>query len=156
MLFMSGKTSEAAQFYQKLLEVDSNNLMAINNLAWILCEEQGKHKEALEIAQKGLKTAQDYIDLLDTRGIAYFRLGKYDEAIKDFNKCAKLYPGHVPSAVASYFHLGRALAAQGSKDEAVKYLKLALDSNPKIGGLSASDVTEAQNLLGGLIKEPKL
>jgi tetratricopeptide (TPR) repeat protein len=151
-LYVSGHSSEALSLYQRLIELDPENLTAINNLAWIMCEEMGKHAQALELAQKGLRISPDYVDLVDTRGVAYFRLGKLDKAIQDFTVCAKLYPSHVPAAAASYFHLGRAFAVSAKKQEAAKYLKMALESNQKVGGLSANDVAEARNLLDGLLK----
>ena len=42
LLQISGNFTEAAQFYGKLIELEPDNIIAINNLAWIMCEEQGK------------------------------------------------------------------------------------------------------------------
>ncbi|OHB58296.1 MAG: hypothetical protein A2Y07_04170 [Planctomycetes bacterium GWF2_50_10] len=156
MLYIIGNSEKAAHAYTRVLELQPQDLVAMNNLAWILCEQQGKFNEALKVTQKGLEISPQYLDLIDTRGMAFFRLGQYQKAIVDFNTCTQLYPANVPSAAASNFHLGRAYAATGEKNQAVRYLQTAMKINSKTGGLSAADVTEAQNLLEGLLKESKL
>ncbi len=148
LLQITGRAAEAAELYQKIIELEPDNVVAINNLAWIMCEEQSKHQQALELAQRGLEKAPDYIDLIDTRGVAYYRLGEFNKAVQDLTRCVKLYPTETPSAVASYFHLGRALASLGQKDEAIKNLKKTLELNITVGrSLIAADVADAQRLL---------
>jgi tetratricopeptide (TPR) repeat protein len=150
LLQITGRFAESTPLYQQILTLQPDNVIAINNLAWILCEEHGKYQQALELAQRGLKTAPNYTDLIDTRGVVYYKLGQYDKAIQDFTKCIKLYPTETPSLVASYFHLGRALVGLGQKDKAVESLEKALELNTKIGGLSGADLAEARQLLEGL------
>jgi tetratricopeptide (TPR) repeat protein len=43
--------------------------------------------------------------------------------------------------------LARALIKLGQKDEAIRYLKEALELNNQKGGLSMADLAEAQSLL---------
>lgn len=146
LLQTDNRIDESVVLYRQILDLTPENVIAINNLAWILCEEQGKFQEALQLTQRGLKINPDYIDILDTRGVAYYRLGQFEKATEDFIKCVELYPQWNPSAACSYFHLGRALAQLGQKHEAIKNLKQALDLNEKIGGLSETDIKEAQRL----------
>ena len=110
-------------------------------------DQQGQYQQALQLVRQGLQKAPDYADLIDTRGVIYYRLGEYNKALRDFTQCINLYPARAPSIVASYFHLGRALISLGQKDEAIESLKKTLDLNTKIGNLSAGDFTEAQRLL---------
>ncbi|MHC4740892.1 MAG: tetratricopeptide repeat protein [Planctomycetota bacterium] len=142
-----GRDDEAATFYRRVIEIKPDDVVSINNLAWIICESQGKHAEALELADKGLAIAPNYIDLIDTRGVAYYRMGKFDDAIKDFSECIRLYPEDTPAVTAAYFHLARALAKAERSDDAVQSLNKALKLNDKVGGLSPDDLTEANNLL---------
>ena len=153
LLLMTGRLTEAATLFQRILELQPDNVIAINNLAWILCEEYGKHKQALELTQRGLKIAPDYVDLIDTRGVLYDKLGQYDKAIKDFIKCLELYPDAAPAKVATYLHLGKALAKLGRKDEAVESLRKSIELNIEIGGLSEADHADAQDLVKKLLKE---
>jgi len=152
VLQTTGRSAESAELYQRLLTLEPDNLTAMNNLAWIMCEEQGEYQQALELAQRGLKIAPTYIDLIDTRGVAYYRLGEFSKAIQDFTACIEFYPEGVPSAVASHFHLARAFAGLGQRDKAVEHLNQALDLERRIGGLLTTDLAEAQRLLERLQK----
>jgi tetratricopeptide (TPR) repeat protein len=147
LLEMAGRSAESAELYQQLLKLEPGNLVAINNLAWIMCEKQGEHQQALELAQTGLKIAPNYVDLIDTRGVIFYRLGQFDKAIQDFTKCVRLYPSTVPAGVAARFHLARAFAEHGQKDKAIEQLNQALDLEIRIGGLSTAELAEAQHLL---------
>ncbi|MBN2137861.1 MAG: tetratricopeptide repeat protein [Sedimentisphaerales bacterium] len=147
------RNDEAAEFYRRVIELRPDSVVPMNNLAWILCEHQGKHAEAVELAQRGLKLAPNYIDLIDTRGVAYYRMGKFDNAVQDFSDCLKLYPEETAAVTAVCFHLGRVLAKIGEKDTAIENLNRALRLNDKLGGLSAEDLAEAKHLLGELSKE---
>ncbi len=147
LLQITGRSAEATPLYQRLLTLQPDNVIAINNLAWIMSEEQGKHQQALELAQRGLRIAPNYVDLIDTRGVVYYKLGQYDKAVQDFTRCLEMYPNGTPAATASYLHLGRALASLGEKDEAIESLKKTLELNAQTGGLSAVDFAETQRLL---------
>ena len=147
LLQMTERNKEAAELYRRTLEIRPHDVIAMNNLAWIMCEEQGKFQQALELAERGLKISPQYIDLIDTRGAVYYRLNKFDEAVHDFTTCIKLYPSGTRKITTSHFHLGRAFAKLGQKDKAIEHLHKALDLENKTGGLSTTDLSEAQRLL---------
>ena len=147
LLQLTGRSPESAELYRQILTIHPDNVIAINNLAWIMCQEYGNCREAIDLAQRGLRTSPEYIDLIDTRGVAYYKLGQYDKAIQDFTRCLEMYPHGTSSAVASYLHLGRALAKVGQKQQAIETLRRALKMNAEFGGLSSTDVTEVRRLL---------
>jgi tetratricopeptide (TPR) repeat protein len=148
LLQVTGRSQEAATLYQRIIKAQPDNLVAINNLAWILCEDQNLYDQALALAQQGIEKAPtDYVDLIDTRGIIYYRMGQYDNAAQDFNKCLKLYPEGTPALVTSHFHLARTLIGLGRKEESIKAFKQALKLNSDIGGLSPENMIEAQRLI---------
>ena len=105
-----GRTAEATALNRKVLELDPNNIVALNNLAWALCEQNGQYQEALELADKGLKIAPNYVDLLETRGVILYRLGQFEKAAEDLARCVELYPGNAGPLASAYFHLARAYA----------------------------------------------
>jgi tetratricopeptide (TPR) repeat protein len=152
LLQLTDRSPESAALYRQVLTLEPDNVKAINNLTWILCEDQGKHKEALDLTQRGLKIAPNYVDLIDTRGIVYYRRGEYEKAVQNFNTCLALYPKGTLAATTTYFHLGRTLAKMGQKDGAIANLNKALELNDEIGGLSDKDKEEAQRLLEELSK----
>jgi tetratricopeptide (TPR) repeat protein len=91
--------------------------------------------------------APQYIDLIDTRGVVYYRLGELDKAVQDFTRCIGLYQETAPSCTATHFHLGRALERLGQKARAVENLKKAIELNGENGGLSTVEVDETQRLI---------
>ena len=132
MMQDAGRNEESVRLNRKILEMDPNNVIAMNNLAWVLCEEENRpdqYKEALALAGQGLKIVADYVDLLDTRGYAHYRLGDFDKAVADFKRCITLYPASSPSATTPQFHLAVTYAAMKRKTEAIMQLRTALDSN---------------------------
>ena len=147
------RSDEAAKLYRRVLEVRPDDVVAMNNLAWILCEDQEKHQEAFELAQKGLKILPNYVDLIDTRGMVYYRMGEFDKAVQDFSTCIKLYPSETSVVTASHFHLGRAFAKLNQTDKAVESLNKALNLNSEAGGLSTADLADVKRLLEKLSKE---
>jgi len=142
-----GRTGESAILYERLLALEPDHVIAINNLAWIMSEEQDKYREALELAQRGLKIAPDYFDLIDTRGVLYYRLGEFEKAAEDFRKCIRFGPSTTPAGVATRFYLAKALAELGEKDQAIAQLNQVLELQVRIGGLSRADLLHARRLL---------
>jgi tetratricopeptide (TPR) repeat protein len=152
LLQSTGHTAEAVQIYGQILEVEKDNLVVINNLAWILCEGERRYKQALELAAKGLEKSPDYVDLIDTCGVIYYRMGEHEKAARNFQKVIKMYPDNSPALVASRFHLARALAALGEGEGAIENLKISLNMHYKVGGLSLSEVAEADSLGSALME----
>ena len=63
---MTNRNQEAVRLYKLILENDPENVIVMNNLAWILCEDQGEYQQALELAEKGLSLTPGYTDMIDT------------------------------------------------------------------------------------------
>lgn len=150
---IKGMSSECAEIYARILESNPDDPVAINNLAWIFCEEQGDYQKALKLAQTGLQKTPDYADLLDTRGVIYYRMTQYQHAVRDFSKCVELYPENSASMQVAQFHLARALAAMGQTEKAIDNLMHCLDAGEKLGGLSGAEIDEARALLENLLQQ---
>ncbi len=133
MMQNEGRNEESIRLNRQILQIDPNNVIAMNNLAWMLCERENQppelYKEALALTEKGLKIVPDYMDLLDTRGYAFYRLDDFEKARSDFDRCIKLYPPNSPSAATPRFHLALTYAAVKRKAEALEQLRIALDAN---------------------------
>jgi tetratricopeptide (TPR) repeat protein len=155
LLQIKGATAKSAELYSRVLENNPDDLIAINNLAWILCEQQGDYQKALKLAEHGLRKTPDYPDLIDTRGMIYYRMSEYQKALRDFSRCAEMYPDNSAAMGVTHFHLARAFAALEQPDRAIENLKQCLDFNQKYGGLSGSESEEAQGLLDTLSQKGK-
>jgi len=151
----TGQEEESVALNRKILEIDPNNVVAANNLAWILCEEKQQYQEALALADRGLQIAPDYVDLIDTRGVIHYRLGAadgahYEKAVADFQRCLELYLPNAPSLAATRFHLARAYEKTGRTTEAVREVTAAMNQHEDVGGLSPDDLAAAGQLLDRL------
>jgi tetratricopeptide (TPR) repeat protein len=99
------------------------------------------------LAEQGLQKEPNYIDLLDTRGMIYYRLGRLDMAVEDFNRCVNLYPPGKQSLTVSYLHLARALEKLGKTKLASENIRKAMSLNSTVGGLTDADLAEAGQLI---------
>jgi tetratricopeptide (TPR) repeat protein len=153
-----GRVDESISFARRALEREPNDLVILNNLAWALCEDKGQYQEALALADRGLRVAPEYIDLIDTRGVIHYRLDHLEKAAQDFSACIELYAADAPQIVATRFHLGRVYAKMGRKSQAQEQLRQALDQQQTLeqqnraGSLSPADMAETKSLLEQLQK----
>lgn len=131
-----GQKREAIPLYEKVLELNSSNVLAINNLAWILSQEKGEHARAMELAEKGLAMAPDYTDLIDTYATVLYELGHFDKAAEQFKRAADRYQDSQPQKTASTFRLAQCLEKTGKKEVALVEFFKARDLDQKNGGLS--------------------
>lgn len=77
--------TQAINTYEKILKVAPNNLISLNNAAWLYIDHDIDKAEAL--AQKAYSLAPSNPSILDTYGWILFKNGKKDEA-KDMIKSA--------------------------------------------------------------------
>jgi len=136
--------------YKKIVEIDPNNVIAMNNVAWILSSDYENYEEALQWAERGLALSAKYADLLDTHGYICYKLGEYRKAIESLLECIRLYPRDAPAGVGSRFYLARSYIKLGNAVEGMTYLRQCLDLHNQVGGLSAQQLAEANQLLKGL------
>jgi tetratricopeptide (TPR) repeat protein len=109
LLFHSKRYAESIAAYRRVLELDPNNAVAANLLAWMLALTEGKGTEALAFVQRAIDLVGPRPELLDTRAIVYLTLNQPENALKDMQDVVRISPS--PSA---YFHL--ALAYHKAKD----------------------------------------
>jgi tetratricopeptide (TPR) repeat protein len=140
----------AAALYEKVLKLDPDRLVAINNLAWIKCEYLDRPAEAWELVKRGLALKPDYVDLVDTSGMINYRLKQYDKAVEDFRRCIRLYPKNAGALAPTHLHLAKALLGLNKTSEAMTNLRLCLNADRDNGGLSPADHEEAGTLIAKL------
>ena len=137
----SGNVPQAQQAYQQTLDRDAQYVPALNNLAWLLCENGGNLDMALSLAQQAKAKFPNDPNISDTLAWIQFRKGLYLLALPQFRELTETHP---QNPVYQY-HLGMTLAKLGKQDDARRTLSRALSSQ-----LSGNAVAEANAALASL------
>ncbi|MCY2966631.1 MAG: hypothetical protein NT069_23880 [Planctomycetota bacterium] len=76
---------EAMAIYSGLLRRNENNVLALNNLAWIVSFDQAtaNRDKGLALIDRAIQVAGPIADLLDTRAIVRLNTNQFDEAVVD-------------------------------------------------------------------------
>jgi putative PEP-CTERM system TPR-repeat lipoprotein len=115
-----GKTEIAVANYEKVLESAPENIVALNNLAWLYDERDDPR--ALDYAKRAHELAPARPEISDTYGWILFRAGNLEQALELLQNAAA---GDGENADIR-FHLASALAATGSREQALEHLDAIL------------------------------
>jgi tetratricopeptide (TPR) repeat protein len=126
VLDLQERFDDAQEQYDTVLKQESNNVMALNNLAWLRAQHSGKSREALGIINEAVKIGGPRAELLDTRAVIYLSLGQTREAIADLTE--SLADAPTPSR---YFHLARAQQQASNEQAAIQAFHQAQDAGLK-------------------------
>jgi tetratricopeptide (TPR) repeat protein len=118
---MRGSYDDAIRVYRQALKDSGKNIMALNNLAYLLAMT-GAHAEALTLAQQAIAIVGPHPEILDTRAIVLLKAGKADAALADLTKATAQAP-----TAAMYLHLAQAQQLAGKTPAAVAALRKATD-----------------------------
>jgi tetratricopeptide (TPR) repeat protein len=126
-----GKKKEGIESYNKVLAIDPDNALALNNLAMMTAEGGANLDQAMTWAERAKKRAPDNADISDTLGYVYFRKNLNGEALRIFRQISQDHPQNP----TFHLHLAMALLKEGDKkaarDEAGKALQLAPTADEK-------------------------
>jgi Flp pilus assembly protein TadD len=94
IFFKQGRAGEAEAEFRKVLELQSNNVEAQNNLAWILATCPGASlrngTRAVELAQRANQlSAGSNPAILATLAAAYAEVGSFSQAVATANEALK-------------------------------------------------------------------
>lgn len=78
-----GRRDKAIEDYELATQLDSRNVYALNALCWNRAV-LGSHALALRECDAALRLQPDDPDILDSRAYAYFRAGRLDDAMRDY------------------------------------------------------------------------
>lgn len=115
--------TEAEKAFRAALELDPDNVVALNNLAWVMAPDQTRAAQALEHIEKALQISGRNSELLDTRARALLTRGAegdYDRAVADLTEAL----GEGQTSLR-YFHLAVAKLKQSDTNEAVDAFRKA-------------------------------
>jgi tetratricopeptide (TPR) repeat protein len=99
-----GRYAEAEQQYRAVLKAEPNNVVALNNLAWLLVVwRRGEAEQALAHIDRAINGMGRRPDLLDTRALVHLALKQPAKAVADLKEATADAP--TPTRL---FHLARA------------------------------------------------
>lgn len=117
----------AIEQYRKALELDENNVEALNNLAFLLAEFGKQPDEALKFAQKAEELSPDNATVADTLGWVLYRKALYTSAIPYLEQAAT----HEPTGLREC-HLALAYLKSGEQRKGRQMLSAALQMDPSL------------------------
>jgi tetratricopeptide (TPR) repeat protein len=124
---MSGDRKGAIENFRKVIETSPRNTDALNNLAYLLSEEDSRLDEALKHAQKAVELAPQQLDYCDTLGWILYRKGIYGSAVKYLEMANTSNPNPVVM-----YHLAMAYTKSGDRNRGKSLLQAALKVNANL------------------------
>jgi len=131
----------AIDYYTKTLELNPENPIAANNLAWLYCQNDQNLAEALSLASMAREKDPNNPNYADTLGWAYYKMANYTLAVDQL-----LYSVNngQPSS-ENYYRLGMAYYRKGNEILAKQTLRKAIDMETSFPGAE-----EARQILSEL------
>ncbi|MGB8988936.1 MAG: tetratricopeptide repeat protein [Candidatus Sulfotelmatobacter sp.] len=137
--------NNAKTMYQKALEVQPDNPLASNNLAYVMLQQGGNVDVALAMAQTARRGMPDSSNAADTLGWAYFQKGVYKSAIDLFQESIRLNEKRgAADDPTVHYHLALAYQKANQPAQARQQLERVLKLNP-----NNSDARKALSELRG-------
>lgn len=133
--------TQSDKYYGKVLQIDPDNSIVLNNYAYYLSVRGEKLELAEKMSKKSIELDPNNSSSQDTYGWILYKLNKFDEAKNWIEK--SIQSGSENSAVVLE-HYGDILYKLGNHDEAIKYWK------------KAKEIGKASDLLDKKIKDGKL
>ncbi|MFP4056274.1 MAG: tetratricopeptide repeat protein [Candidatus Brocadiia bacterium] len=121
-----GDPRAGAEAWRQVLRHKPEHLVAKNNLAWHLAAHLRQELDtALDAAAFAQKLEPEHPAILDTVGWVYYQLGEYEEAIARLQAAV----ARAPHKALYHYHLGMAYREVGKTDQAITFLRQAVDLN---------------------------
>jgi tetratricopeptide (TPR) repeat protein len=96
--------SKAEDLYIRAMRDKGNDVLILNNLAWLLAFKEDSRANALKLINNAIDLVGPNAELLDTRSVIHLKMMHIQEAIADAQSATE----QAPSA-SGYFHLAQAL-----------------------------------------------
>jgi tetratricopeptide (TPR) repeat protein len=134
-----GKFATAGKAYNKAIHADKSFAEAWNNLGTVYFMEK-KYGKSLKYYQRAIVLEGDVAPFHMNLGTSYYHLKRFDEAVQEYRLALGIDPNVIKqqSAIGTvvhaagtgadfYFYMAKAFASVGNAEEAVRYLRRALE-----------------------------
>lgn len=128
LLEQGGEVHRAVEQYRRILEVQPNQVVALNNLAYALAVGQNAPAEGLPFAKRAATLTPANANVLDTLAWIEHLLGDHDTAAKRLEEAIRRDPNHADIRL----HAAIVFQAAGARVRAEAELKTALRLNPSL------------------------
>jgi tetratricopeptide (TPR) repeat protein len=126
---------KAIGVYESLRLKWPKNSSVLNNLAYLLAQNDEKLAEALEFARTAVEQNPDEANYLDTYGYLLYRNGQPAQAAPSLAAAVQKYQARGKAPMDVYEHLGLVHEALGERGKALDAYRRALD----VGGTAMSE-----------------
>jgi tetratricopeptide (TPR) repeat protein/transglutaminase-like putative cysteine protease len=116
-----GDPQEALRLLDDLLIERPGNAVILNSKCWIKGTRNIELQSALKDCTSAIELSSNSAAILDSRAMVWFRMGRYDDALRDLDAALLQYPALGPSRFMRALVLGKL----GRKAEAEKELVIA-------------------------------
>ena len=117
-----GLRDRAEESYRRAIDVNDRDPQALNNLGYSLYLN-GNYRAAVDKLKKAAKLAPNDSRILNNLALAQVRLGKYDDAYRNFARAEGEFNGHANVAAM--------LIRSGREEKAVEHLEAARKLQPE-------------------------
>ncbi len=135
-----GNKGAARDHYQEALGHDRDNVVALNNLAYIMADNFGEDRQALDYAMRAYQLRPNDPRVMDTLGYILVKNERAEDALNLLQQAHALLPDIPVVAI----HLAQAKIALGDKESARTLLEQVRDT------ATAEDAATARRILGRL------
>jgi Flp pilus assembly protein TadD len=130
-----GDETEAIRLFRRVIEIDPNHTVALNNLATLLAERRNQLQEAREYIERAIENAGRRPALLDTLGTIMIRAGEPQQAVAALEEAV----AGVVTDPRYYFHLAVAYQRLGRDSEAKQALEISRQQGLERAILTSGD-----------------
>jgi tetratricopeptide (TPR) repeat protein len=120
---------DAVKAYESLLEKMPNNTYVLNNIAYILAENNEDLDKAMEYAKRICEMRPDDAGYLDTYALVLYKKGQYADAVRISRSALQQYEvQRIDPPAEAYEHLGQSLEQTGELSQARAAYEQALEN----------------------------
>ncbi|NCP18777.1 MAG: DUF3857 domain-containing protein [Erythrobacter sp.] len=126
VLGFAGRADEGIALLRDELAIEPDDSELLNSLCWDSGIFDRVEEDTLEVCTNAVEQARNSASAIDSRALVYYRLGRYEDALRDLDVALAAEPGqHI-----SRYLRGIVLRALGRESEAREDITKALHASP--------------------------